>query len=222
MGARSLFLVVSLIVITIKYAVDINIQQYQQAKKLSLLHECPVSGEKAKRTSHEEQSLSAAVEAELKTKDVELPALTSTSPQQPVINYLRNDVIIIANGTELGLNHLKEGYGEFATCTELTPEMKCEFMFSQRGEYLTKADAVIFRPFKLLTKDFVPAFHPPNQKWVLFEFEAPYRTWTKFRLAQDFWASFNISMLFTEDANMCILVMLSSADQIQNTSQHLD
>ncbi|ELU12034.1 hypothetical protein CAPTEDRAFT_75607, partial [Capitella teleta] len=43
---------------------------------------------------------------------------------------------------------------------------------------------------------------PPQQKWIFHETEAPYRTWSKNRMKMDFWASFNVSMLYTEDADI--------------------
>ncbi|ELT94754.1 hypothetical protein CAPTEDRAFT_124454 [Capitella teleta] len=80
--------------------------------------------------------------------------------------------------------------------------MKCKWERSHGGSYLTKGDAVLFRPFRTGLKDFLPTRHPPNQKWIFHERESPYRTWDKYRMKMDFWASFNVSVLYTGDADI--------------------
>ncbi|ELU03917.1 hypothetical protein CAPTEDRAFT_129035 [Capitella teleta] len=80
--------------------------------------------------------------------------------------------------------------------------MKCEWRFSSGDSYLTSGDAVIFRPFAIHHGYLPPKYHPPNQKWIFQEHEAPSRTWNKHRTEMSFWSSFNVSISFVHEADI--------------------
>ena len=107
--------------------------------------------------------------------------------------------IIITNGTS-GINSL-EGDAEFRRCPQLHAHMKCRYQHSV-GDTMPPSHAVIFKPFNIKENYKVPGKHHPEQKWIFYETEAPYRTWNQHRMSLDFWDSFNLSIIYTDDADI--------------------
>ena len=82
--------------------------------------------------------------------------------------------------------------------------MQCQYVpWSEARLHLDIIEAVIFRPFYFNMKsEFEPIPHPSHQKWVFFEEEAPYRTWKKWNYHFDVWKEINVTVTFTDDADL--------------------
>ena len=111
------------------------------------------------------------------------------------------DPMIISNGTP-GQVWFPAGRVGFKRCPNLHDWMKC--VYSPNGKEISNtSDAVIFRGFYFRdSRRFIPPVHPPHQKWVYYEYEAPARTWTAHSKEQQIWDQFNLTLTYAKDSDV--------------------
>lgn len=86
----------------------------------------------------------------------------------------------------------------FAKCTQLDPHMKCRYT-SDRAQF-NRSNAVLFRGRRLMDES-LPGHRLPHQKWIFFEYEPPFKVWTRADLTP-FKRIFNLTSTYSYDSNI--------------------